>query len=430
MPDGSLAAVDHAPRLSDFSRRRLAVLIVILGGLSTVGPFATDLYLPALPTVARDLGATTQAIALTVTTFLAGLALGQLIAGPLSDTYGRRRPLIAGLAVFTAASLVSALAPTVGVLAGVRLVQGLAGASGVAIANAVVTDYARGRQAARLLSRLALISGMAPIVAPLIGAQLLRVTSWRGIFIVLAGIGLVLLASVVFGLRESLPRESRTASGLRPVLQTGALLTRDLRFMGYTLTSALPFMGFFGYLAASSFVYQDIYGASPVLFSVLFSINAVGMLGASQLNHRLLARFSTRQLLGAGLTAGALAGICVLVVTAIGGLGIPALAIPLFVFVASIGMVIPNSTALALSLHPDVAGSASAYFGTLRLGLGALATPLVGIGGAVSGMPMALLMAVSSTAALVLFVFVARYTRGEQVRLDMPEETSADMPVG
>jgi DHA1 family bicyclomycin/chloramphenicol resistance-like MFS transporter len=422
--------VDHAPRLDDFSRRRLAVLIVILGGLSTVGPFATDLYLPALPTVARDLGATTQAIALTVTTFLIGLALGQLIAGPLSDTYGRRRPLIAGLAVFTASSLVSALAPTVGVLAGVRLVQGLAGASGVAIANAVVTDYARGRQAARLLSRLALVSGMAPIVAPLVGAQLLRVTSWRGIFVVLAGIGLVLLASVVFGLRESLPRGSRTASGLRPVLQTGSMLSRDLGFMGYTLTSALPFMGFFGYLAASSFVYQDIYGASPVLFSVLFSINAVGMLGASQLNHRLLARFSTRQLLGAGLTAGALAGTCVLVVTAIGGLGIPALAIPLFVFVASIGMVIPNSTALALSLHPDVAGSASAYFGTLRLGLGALATPLVGVGGAVSGMPMALLMAVSAAAALVLFVFVARHTRGEQVRLDMPEETSADMPVG
>jgi len=199
--------VDDAPRLSDFGPRRLFALIVILGGLSTVGPFAIDLYLPALPTVAKDLGPTTQSIALTVTTFLVGLALGQLISGPLSDAYGRRRPLLAGLGVFTASSLVCALTPSVGLLVGVRLIQGLAGASGVAIANAIVTDYARGRQAARLLSRLALVGGLAPVVAPLLGAQLLRLTSWRGIFVVLTGIGVVLVASVAFGLRESLPRE-------------------------------------------------------------------------------------------------------------------------------------------------------------------------------------------------------------------------------
>jgi DHA1 family bicyclomycin/chloramphenicol resistance-like MFS transporter len=200
--------------------------------------------------------------------------------------------------------------------------------------------------------------------------------------------------------------------------------------MGYALTSALAFMGFFAYLAGSSFVYQDIYGASPVLFSVLFAGNALGMLAASQLNHWLLARCTPRQLLGAGLVAGAVAAVSVLVVTVIGGLGIAALAVPLFVLVSSIGLVMPNSTALALSLHPEVAGSTSAYFGTLRYGLGALATPLVGIGGTVSGLPMALVMAVSGIVALALFALVARRTRDEEVRLDLPLQAAANMPVG
>ncbi len=422
--------MDHASRLSDLSRSRHVALIVILGGLCTIGPFATDLYLPALPTVAKDLGATTQAIALTVTTFLAGLALGQLIAGPLSDAYGRRLPLLVGLGVFAASATACALTPSVGVLVGVRFVQGFAGAAGIVIANAVVTDYARGRQAARLLSRLALVSGMAPIVAPLVGAQLLRFTSWRGIFVVLTGVGIVLVASVAFGLRESLPRERRSASGPGSTLRTMAMLTRDPSFMGYAVTSALAFMAFFAYLAGSSFVYQDLYGATPVQYSILFAINAVGMLIASQLNHRLLAHFAPQRLLAAALAAGALSGVAALIVTLVGGLGIVALAIPLFLLVSSLGMVFPDSTALALSLHPEVAGSASAYFGTLRLGLGALATPLVGLGGAVSGLPMAIVIAVSSLAALALFAVVAPRTRDEKVLLDTPEEAAADMPVG
>lgn len=416
-------------QLSDFSPRRLIALIVILGGLSTIGPFATDLYLPALPTVAGDLGATTQSIALTVTTFIAGLAVGQLVAGPLSDTYGRRLPLIVGLSVFAGTALACALTPSVGVLIIVRFVQGFAGASGIVIANAVVTDYARGSAAARLLSRLALVSGMAPIVAPLIGAQLLRVTSWRGVFVALFGIGVVLVASVVFGLQESLPREKRSASGPRPLLRTMAMLSRDPGFMGYAVTSALAFMAFFGYLAGSSFVYQGLYGTSPVAYSVLFAINAVGMLIGSQVNHRLLARFTPRQLMAAGLVGSSLSGTAVLVVTLIGGLGLAALAIPLFLLITSLGFVFPDSTALALSLHPEVAGSASAYFGTLRLGLGALATPLVGIGGSVSALPMAIVIAVSSVAALALFIVVARTTRGQTIVLDTPEEAAADMPV-
>lgn len=403
---------------------------MVLGSVCTIGPFSTDLYLPAMPTVAADLGASSSAIALTVTTFLVGLAFGQLLAGPLSDTYGRRLPLLVGLIVFTTASLVCALTPSVDVLIAVRFVQGLAGASGMAIANAVVTDYSRGRQAARLLSRLALVSGLAPIVAPLIGAQLLRVTSWRGLFVALTGLGILLFSAVALGLRESLPRERRQAGGAARTLRTFGMLSRDPRFMGLSTTSALSFVAFFAYLAASSFVYQDLYGASPVLFSLMFAVNAIGMLAVNQLNHRLLGRFTPQQLLGVGLVTGGLSGLAILAVTLVGGLGIVALAIPLFVLVAGLGFVFPDSTALALSLHPDVAGSASAYFGTFRLGLGALATPLVGIGGAVSGLPMAIVIAVSSAAALAVFAAVAARTRGLTPVLDTPEEASTDMPVG
>ena len=266
-------------------------------------------------------------------------------------------------------------------------------------------------------------------MAPLIGAQLLILSGWRGPFVALTVIGLVLTASVAIGLPESLPRERRSAAGMRPALRAMAMLTRDVDFMGYTVTSALIFVAFFAYLTGSSFVYQDVYGVSATTYSVLFAVNAVGMLAASHVNHRLLARFSPRQLLAAALVASAVAGVAVLAVVVIGALGVWALAAPLFVIVTSLGFIFPNSTALALSLHPDVAGTAAAYFGTLRLGFGALATPLVGVGGTVSAFPMAVVIALSGPAALVLFAAVARRTRGQRVLLDLPEEASADVPV-
>jgi MFS transporter, DHA1 family, multidrug resistance protein len=421
--------VDPASELAGFSRRRYLLLVLILGGVGTTGPFATDMYLPAMPRMAAGLHASQQAVALTVTSFLVGLALGHLLAGPVSDSWGRRKPLLVGLAVFTLTALAGALTPSVELLIVVRFVQGLAGASGMVIANAVVTDYARGRQAARLLSRLAIVAGLAPIIAPLVGGALLHVMSWRGLFVVLTGIGAALTAAVALGLDESLPRASRSAAGLGPVVDAVRRLSRDPDFMGYAFTGALAFIAFFAYLTGSSFIYQDVFGVSATAFSVLFAVNAVGMLAGNELNHRLLARFTPRRLLGAGLMVDAVAGAAVLVVLAAGAHSVWALTVPLFVLVASLGIVFPDSTALALSLHPDVAGSASAYYGTLRLGLGALATSLVGVGGSVSGLMMGLVIAISSVAALPLFLVVARRTRDEKIVTDTPEEVSTDMPV-
>jgi DHA1 family bicyclomycin/chloramphenicol resistance-like MFS transporter len=415
--------------LSDFTRGRRTVLIATLGGLWTIGPFSIDLYLPALPTLGGDLGATQQQVAVTVTAFFLGLAFGQVQAGALSDTYGRRRPLLAGLVLFALATLACALAPTIEVLVAARFLQGLGGAAGMAISNASVSDYARGRQAARLLSRLAMIGGVAPIVAPLAGAQLLRLTSWRGLFVVLTAIGFALLLAVLFGLPESLPRERRSSAGLGSLLRSLRLLSRDARFVGLALTGALSFAGFFAYLAGSSFVYQEVYGVSPAAFSALFAVNAVGMLGASELSHRLLARFTPARILAAALVVYAVAGVAVLLVLLAGDLGLWALLAPLFLLVASMGLIIPNSTALALSLHPDLAGKASAYFGTLRIGVGALATPLVGLAGGMEGVAMGLVVAGAGVLALGAYGIVAWLDRGRQRTCELQAGTCADMPV-
>ena len=421
--------VPHPQTLNDFSRGRRAAIVAILGALWTIGPFSIDLYLPALPTLGGDLGASQQQVAVTVTAFLVGLAFGQVQAGALSDTYGRRRPLVAGLLLFTLATAACALAPTIQVLIVARFLQGLGGAAGMAISNAAVTDYVRGREAAKLLSRLAIIGGVAPIIAPLAGGQLLRVVSWRGLFVVLTAIALALFLSVLFGLPESLPRERRSSAGFGTLFRSLLTLSRDPRFIGFALPSALSFAGFFAYLAGSSFVYQDVYHVSPAAFSVLFAVNAVGMLGASELNRRLLVRFTPAQMLAAALAVNAAAGLIVLAVLLVGGLGVWALAAPLFVLVASVGLVIPNSTALALSLHPDVAGTASAYFGTLRLGLGALATPLVGLSGGMNGVSMGLVIAGAGILALVTFAVVAWRDRGRETTCELRPGTCADMTV-
>lgn len=423
-------AVQHpASPFDTLAPGRRAAIILIFGGLWTLGSFSTDLLLPALPQMAEALAASDSAVALTITTFLVGLGLGQLIAGPVSDERGRRPTLIAGLAVFAASALVCILAPTVDLLIWTRLVQGMAASFGLAIPNAMVTDYARDRQAARLFSWIVIIGGTAPLVASLAGAQMLRLLGWRGPLIALAVVSVVALVAVVLWLPESLPRERRVRGGLRSAFRTMTGLTRDARFVGYTFTAALLYIAFFAYLGGSSFVLQQGFGVSPTTYSVLFAVNGLGMLAAGQTNHRLLARFSPRVLLAVVIVVFTIACATVLVSALTGAFGIWGLAVPFFVIVSGMGVILPDLTALALSLHPDVAGTASAYFGGLRLGLGALAMPLIGIGGAVTATSVGVLMAVSASAALVLFAVTARRTRSQSVLLDLPEEASSDVPV-
>jgi MFS transporter, DHA1 family, multidrug resistance protein len=380
--------------------------LLILGGLSAFGPLSIDMYLPGLPHMTDDLGASASTGQLTLTACVLGLAFGQILAGPFSDKLGRRKPLLIGLVAYAAASVACALAPTIWTLIPLRLVQGAAGAAGIVIARAIVRDMHSGVAAARFFSLLMLVNGLAPILAPVIGGQILRVTTWRGVFVVLAAIGVVLAVAAAAGLRETLAPADRHPGGVGETLVTFRRLIADRGFVGHALACGLSFGAMFAYISGSPFVLQDIYGASPQLFSVMFATNALGIVAASQANRALLRRADPRTLLRGALAVQAAAAVALLVAVAAGA-GVWPIVVLLFVVVASVGIVFPNATALALADHPRVAGSASGLLGVLQFIVGAAAAPLVGVGGTGTAVPMATVIAAMGVAGLVCATVVA-----------------------
>ncbi|GAC1485123.1 MAG: multidrug effflux MFS transporter [Candidatus Dormibacteria bacterium] len=385
-----------------------ARLFVLLGALTAFGPLSIDMYLPALPAISRDLSASESLIQLTLTACLIGLAVGQLVAGPLSDSLGRRRPLLFGVAAYVIASLLCALAPSASLLVALRLVQGLAGAAGVVIARAVVRDMYSGVPAARYFSRLILVMGVAPILAPLLGAQVLRFSSWHGIFVTLAIVtGLLFLGALIW-LPETLPAALRREGGLTDTLRTFRGLASDTRFIGYAVSAGLAFGAMFAYISGSPFVLQGIYHVTPQTFSLIFGLNALGYVVASQINGSLVSRIAPIRLLTTGLIATALAGLALLLVILVGGRGLTAILPPLLLLVSSIGFVVPNATALALSRHPEAAGTGSALLGVIQSGIASFGAPLVGLAGLASALPMGTVIAVAATGAVLTFALTTR----------------------
>ncbi|WP_157475570.1 multidrug effflux MFS transporter [Parafrankia sp. EUN1f] len=351
-------------------------VLIVLGALSAFGPLATDLYLPALPELADDLGATDSAAQLTVTACLVGLALGQLVVGPVSDRFGRRRPLIIGVGAFAVMSALCALAPGMGALTGLRLLQGFAGGAGVVIARAVVRDLFGTAAVARVLSLLLLVSGTAPVLAPVIGAQLLHLTSWRGLFAVLTLVGCLLLTAATFTIRESLPAADRIPGGPAGSLRQITLVLRDGYSLCFILVVACTGGLLFAYIAMSPFVFQDGYGMSAQAYSAVFATNAVGMVLAGRLNVLLLRRIGTVRSLRVGLTT-ALAGATALTVVTALDLPLVLVLVLLFLTVPPLGMIFPNATALALDAHASRAGAASGLTGVAQFGVGGTIAPVV-----------------------------------------------------
>jgi DHA1 family bicyclomycin/chloramphenicol resistance-like MFS transporter len=380
-------------------------LLLVLGVSSAFGPLSMDAYLPALPQLGRSLDASPTAVGATLTSCVIGLSVGQLVLGPVSDALGRRRPLLAGLAVYIAASVACALAPTIWLLVLFRLVQGLAGAAGIVIARAVARDRHSGVALARFIGLMLGITGAAPILAPLVGAAILQVTSWRGIFVALAALIALLLAATALWLPETLPEELRHPPGLGATFRSFRRLLSDAAFLGYALSGALPFGALFAYVSASPFVLEEIHGLSPQLFSVVFAINAAGIVAAAQVSARLVHRFGARRLLGAGLSLCAAGGVTVLSVVAFGG-GLAGLLPGFFLVISSFGLLGPNAIALALAEHPEAAGSASALLGATQFLTGASVAPLVGLAGGGSAVPMAVVIAVCSCAGLLPFALL------------------------
>ncbi|MGW4275952.1 multidrug effflux MFS transporter [Streptomyces seoulensis] len=392
-------------------RRTSLLVTLVLGGLTATPPLAMDMYLPSLPEVTRSLHAPAATVQLTLTACLAGMALGQLVVGPMSDRWGRRRPLLAGLAVYVLATALCALAPNVEVLVAFRLAQGLAGAAGIVIARAVVRDLYDGVAMARFFSTLMLISGVAPIVAPLIGGQILRVTDWRGVFVVLTVVGVLLGALVWTRLPETLPPEERHDGGVRQALGGMRRLLADRAFTGYMIAGGFAFASLFAYISASPFVIQEIYGASPQTFSLLFGLNSVGLVVVGQINGKVLVgRVRLDRVLAVGLVVVILAAAALLLMAAgaFGAVGLAPVAAALFVLMSAMGVTMPNTQALALMRTRHSAGAASALLGTTSFLVGAVASPLVGVAGEHTAVPMAVVQLVAALAALACFVGLCR----------------------
>ena len=383
-------------------------VVLLLGSLIALGPLSIDLYLPALPGLTDDLSASPSSVQLTLTGILAGLGFGQLIIGPLADIYGRRRPLLVGIAVNIITSLLCAVAPTIVVLDVLRVLQGVGAAAASVVAMAVVRDLFTGRAAAAVISRLVMVMGIAPVLAPSLGSAVLEVGSWRTVFVVLAGLGVLLGVLAAFGLKETLPPERRAAPGLRTILQGYGVLLRDPSLVGFMTVASLTMAAVFAYVSGASFVLQDGFGLDERTFGLLFGVGAVGLIASSQVNVALLRRFSPGAILSTALIVAALAGAVMLFDALTGTGGLLGIMVPIWVVLAMVALCGPNATALALAEHGQRAGAAAALLGAAQFVIGAVVAPLTGLGEAGSAVPMAATIAGALLLAAVLVRLVLR----------------------
>ncbi|ANE04916.1 multidrug effflux MFS transporter [Corynebacterium crudilactis] len=354
-------------------------LIMGLALLSASSALATDMYLPALPGISQDLGTTAASVQLTLSSFMAGMAVGQLIIGPLSDQLGRKGFLVAGAVAALLASVVCAMAPSISILVLARLVQGLGGGACVVIARAIVPDLARGQVAAQAFALLMIIQGVAPVVAPLIGGVLVGPFGWRGIFWALALVNLAQLLVALLLVKESKPVEERTVAGLKGMLSNYRFVLSNPQFLAYVFTLSLAFGAMFSYISASPFVLQNQMGISVLAYSVIFGVNACGLIIGGMINRRLLLRLHPHRIMQTVLISFTV--LCVILLVEV--LFIqwsPLFLALLFLIVSHIPMIMANATALGVGVVRSRAGSGSAILGFMQFSMGALVSPLMGLG--------------------------------------------------
>lgn len=391
-----------------------AGLLLVLALLSALAPFATDLYLPAFPRMTNDLAASATAVQLTLTAFLAGITLGQLVFGTLSDRFGRVRPLVVGAVLCVAASALAATAPSIEILTAARFAQGFTGAAGMVIGRAIISDLASGKAAARAFSLMMIVGGIAPVVAPFAGSLLVDPIGWRGILWAVFALALTMLVATVLVVRESHTTQRRAAARREGTgAATGFRALRSRVYLGNAFAFAFAFSVMMAYISASPFVYQVMIGLNPVQYGIAFGTNALGLAAVSALSAKLTGSTPARTLLGVGIGLVVTATIVLLGLVI---LGAPAwaLPIPIFVAVASLGLVLGNATALALGAVPQAAGTGSAVLGALQFGLAALVSPLVNLGGETSALPLAIVMVVLAAVALSAYV-IGRDRTGDRV---------------
>ncbi len=383
--------------------------LILLGVLTAIGPLSIDMYLPAFPQIERSLGGLPGSVELTLASFFIGLTFGQLFYGPLSDRFGRKKPLYLGLAIYTLASIGAAFAPSIPALIVCRFLQGMGGCAGIIIPSAIVRDRTTARESARAFSLLMLVMGLAPILAPLIGGGLLTQWGWRGIFGLLALYGGACLVAIHFGLAESHDTRHEPPLRLKTVLGNYRRLLSNKAFLGYALGGGLAMSGMFAYIAGSPFVLIDLYGIPPQDFGWFFGVNAFGLIASSQINARLLKKHPPTTLLRRALWVPALTGIALAALAFAGLISLAGFVVGFFCFVASLGCIIPNATAAALATHGQQAGTAAALASAIQFFCATLAGALVGLLHDGTGRPLAAIMAVCGIGAWLCHRLLTRH---------------------
>lgn len=402
----------HSRTAGEPRRQQLtAPLLLSLALLSASAPFSIDMYLPALPAIVEDLGTTQPLVQLTLSGFLAGLAIGQLLIGPLSDALGRRRLMLFGAVIALGAAVFAALAPDIELLILARLIQGLGSGACIVLSRAVVPDLAEGDKAAKTFALLMTIQGVAPILAPVIGGLLAEPLGWRGLFWMLAGLAAAQLAVVVLVIRESRPKGERSPATVRGILGNYTYVLASRGYRGYLVTFAFGFTTMFCYISASPFLMQEQLGLSVQAYAIMFAVNGVGIISGSMLNNRLIGIVETHRILLIALGVLVAASAALLIVVNV----YPAawlIMVLLFIAVAQNGIIMGNATALGTGLVRERAGSAAALMGFSQFGLAGLVSPLMGLGSD-AGVTMAAGMVTCSVIATLSALYAGRVTAGQ-----------------
>ncbi len=403
-------------------------MVGLLGSMAALGAVTVDIYLPSLPAVAADLGTSAASVQLTISGVLLGAALGQLIMGPLSDRFGRRRPALAGIGLHIVASILCVVAPTIGLLIGLRMVQGFGNAAATITAMAVIRDRLTGGPAARVISRLMLVIGVAPLFAPTLGGLIAGAAGWRAVFVVLAAFGLVLWVAVWRWLPETLPAERRTTAGPREALGGYRSLLGDRRFLALAVIPGLGMGALISYVVGSPFVLQEGFGLTAQQFALVFAVNGMALVIGSQVNAALLRRIAPISILRVALPLVVATGFALLAFAGTGVGGVLGLLAPLWLMLFLLGFIMGNASAMALTLRGDRAGTAAAVIGATQAGIAGVVSSLVGLlgGGAVA---MSIVILGSLASALLFLVGGTLANRRRALKDDRRQET-VSLPIG
>jgi len=399
------------------------ILILILGLLSTIGPFSIDMYLPGFLAIAKDLHTSVDEVSYSLSSFFIGISVGQLLSGPLLDRYGRRVPLIVGLVVYVIASIGCALASSIEMLIALRLFQALGGCVTMVAPRAIVRDAFPVEENAKILSLLILILGVSPILAPTIGSWVIAAVGWSYVFFILAIVTFLVLLAVIFWLRESKAPDPDFSLKPEAIISSFITVVRNTQFSTYAFAGGIASAGLFGYLSGSPFVFMKFFGVTEQQYGWIFASIAAGLIGSSQLNTIVLKRFNSEQIMKVILIAQAVIGVSLVAGTALNVLGLFGTIFLIFLFLSCQGFTFPNSAALSMAPFTKEAGSASALMGALQMGFGSLASAVVGMLNAQTPLPMASVMAACTCIGLLILLAGRRKIRHQIRREDLKEET-------